>query len=160
MDAWLNLLGLLGAWPGARWLQGSGTAYLFDNTAHILGLALLLGAILPLDLRLAGVLRGEGLPLLARTLSRTAAVGLGLALFTGLWLFSVRPLDYADNPAFLWKLGVLLAALLNVAWQHAAPGWRAVLAGGAPTAGVRWRARLSLLLWLGVLLAGRWIGFL
>ena len=36
MDAWLNLLDLLdllGAWPGARWLQGSGTAYLFVNGA-------------------------------------------------------------------------------------------------------------------------------
>lgn len=157
MDAWLSLIA---AWPGARWLQGSGTAYLFVNTAHILGLALLLGAILPLDLRLAGLRRGEGLPLLARALSRTAAFGLGLALATGFWLFSVRPLDYADNPAFLWKMGVLLLALINVAWQHAAPGWRAVLAGDAPTAGVRGRARLSLLLWLGVLLAGRWIGFL
>ncbi|WP_225783621.1 DUF2214 domain-containing protein [Xenophilus sp. Marseille-Q4582] len=157
MDAWLSLLG---TWPGGRWLQGSGTAYLFVNTVHLLGLALLLGAIVPLDLRLAGGLRGEGLPLLARALSRTAAAGLALALPTGLWLFSVRPVDYADNPAFLYKLALLFLALLNVAWQHAAPGWRAVLGGAPPTAGVRWRARLSLLLWLGVLLAGRWIGFL
>ncbi|RYF68949.1 MAG: DUF2214 domain-containing protein [Comamonadaceae bacterium] len=152
--------GLLAAWPGARWLQGSGTAYLFVNTAHILGLALLLGAIVPLDLRLAGWLRGDGLALLARTLSRAAGAGLALALGTGLWLFSVRPLDYLDNTAFVWKMGVLLLALANVDWQHRAPGWREVLAGAPPTAGVRWRARVSLLLWLGVLLAGRWIGFL
>lgn len=158
MEAWLTLIG---AWPGARWLQGSGTAYLLVNTAHILGLALLLGAIVALDLRLAGWLRGaDALTVLAPTLSRTAAAGLGLALLTGLWLFSVRPVEYVQNPAFLWKMGLLLAALLNVAWQHAAPGWRGVLAGARPAAGVRWRARLSLLLWLGVLLAGRWIGFL
>ena len=157
MDAWLSLIG---TWPGARWLQGSGTAYLFVNTAHILGLALLLGAIVPLDLRLAGGWRGEGLALLARTLSRMAAVGLALALGTGLWLFSVRPLDYVDNPAFVWKMGLLLLALVNVLWQHRVPGWAALLAGAPPTAGVRWRARVSLLLWLGVLLAGRWIGFL
>lgn len=156
-----GVLTLIASWPGARWLQGSGTAYLFVNAAHILGLALLLGAIVPLDLRLAGWLRGgDGLALLARTLSRTAGLGLALALLTGLWLFSVRPVDYADNTAFVCKLGLLLLALLNLLWQHAAPGWRAVLAGAQPTAGVRWRAQLSLVLWLAVLLAGRWIGFL
>jgi hypothetical protein len=29
-----------------------------------------------------------------------AALGLALALLTGLWLFSVRPVDYAFNTAF------------------------------------------------------------
>lgn len=157
LNSWLSAMG---AWPGARWLQGCGTAYLFVNTAHILGLALLLGAIVPLDLRLAGWVRASGLTVLAKALPRAAGLGCVLAMGTGLWLFSVRPHHYASNLAFLCKMGLLLLALLNVWWQHRAPGWSAVLAGERAPAGVRWRARASLLLWLGVLLAGRWIGFL
>ena len=46
----------LGTWPGAVLLQRSGTAYLFVNAAHIASIGLLIGGILPLDLRLAGLL--------------------------------------------------------------------------------------------------------
>lgn len=153
-------LAALALWPGARWLQDSGTAYLFVNAAHILGLGLLLGAIVPLDLRLAGLaFRRMPLVPMAGVLVRMAACGLALALPTGAWLFSVRPLDYAANPAFLCKMGLLLLALLNVAWQHAGAGWAAVQQGGTVAAAVRVRALLSLGLWLAVLVAGRWIGF-
>ena len=48
----------IGTWPGAVLLQRSGTAYLFANAAHIASVGSLIGGILPLDLRLAGVLRG------------------------------------------------------------------------------------------------------
>jgi len=150
----------LAAWPGARWLQGSGTAYLWVNAAHIAGVGLLLGAIVPLDLRLAGLWRHLPLPVLLPWLSRCAATGLGLALLTGLWLFTVRPLDYAANPAFLYKLGLMLLALGNIAWQHTSAALTRSLHDGHLSLGVRLRALASTLLWLAVLLAGRWIGFL
>lgn len=148
----------LRAWPGAAWLRGSGTAYLFVNAAHILGLALTLGAVLPLDLRLLGLARRAPLDILAPFLIRCAATGLVLAILTGLWLFSVKPSDYLGNAAFLWKLGLLILAVLNIALQHGNPAF----AGGriARTLRTRLHAAMSLLLWLGVLLAGRWVGFL
>lgn len=149
----------LEAWPGAVWLQRSYVAYLVVNALHVLGLGLLVGAILPLDLRLLGAFRAP-LAVLAPVLTRAAAAGLGLALATGLWLFSVKPGAYLANPAFLWKLGLLSLALANVAAQHAGAGWRTALAGGGVTPRVRAHAALSALLWPGVLLAGRWIGFL
>lgn len=46
----------------ARTLRGSGNPYMVVNAAHILGIGLLLGAILPLDLRILGVLCGPPLP--------------------------------------------------------------------------------------------------
>ena len=162
-----SVLDLIAAWPGARWLQDSGTAYLFVNAAHILGLALLLGSIVTLDLQLiarSSSLRDSShdssLAALAAVLSRTAAWGLALAVLTGLWLFSVRPLDYWGNAAFLCKLGLLVMALANVAWQHRSADWATLLDGHGVATGVRVRAALSLLLWCAVLLAGRWIGFL
>ena len=147
----------LGNWPGALLLQRSGTAYLFVNAAHILGIGLLLGAILPLDLRLAGVLRASALPLIGPILIRTAAFGLALALTTGLWLFTVKPGEYLGNTAFLSKLGLLVLALGNIALQH--HGLKPALAGGVIGLRVRVLAMVSALLWLCVLIAGRWIGF-
>ena len=150
----------IGNWPGARWLQQSGTAYLFVNAAHILGLSLLLGAILPLDLRLVLGRTQAALSVLAPLAIRTAAVGLALALLTGAWLFSVNPGDYLENTAFRWKLLLLSLALLNVAVQHRQ--WRSL---GLPEATralpvpVRVLAGTSALLWIATLVAGRWIGF-
>lgn len=155
-----GLLDSLAAWPGALWLRSSGTAYLFLNAAHILGLGLLLGAIVPLDLRLAGLWRNVPLPVLLPFSSRAAAAGLGLAVATGLWLFTVRPHEYLDNAAFQFKLGLLLLAVGNIAWQHASPALARSLRDGTLSTGLRLRAAASTLLWCAVLLAGRWIGFL
>jgi hypothetical protein len=147
------VLEAIGGWPGASWLQHSATAYLFVNAAHILGLAVLLGAILALDLRLLGLFRRFPIRVLGPFLVRFAAAGLGLALLTGAWLFSVKPDQYLSNPAFRWKLVLLTIALVNAALQHRSAG----VMRESPA--VRARAGLSLCLWLSVLVAGRWIGF-
>jgi len=157
MDA---LLEAIGNWPGAVVLRDSGTAYLFVNAAHILGIGLVLGAILPLDLRLLGLFRQAPLPVLGPFLSRAAAVGVALAILTGLWLFSVNVPDYVGNPAFLAKLALLALALGNVALQHGPGGFGAAVASGTVPPLARLLAALSAVLWLSVLVAGRWIGFL
>lgn len=159
MESLAPALDALRAWPGAAWLRQSGTAYLFVSAAHILGLGLTLGAILPLDLRFLGLGRAAPLHVLAPFLIRASAAGLTLALVTGFWLFSVKPAAYLANEAFLWKLALLVAAGLNIALQHAHANLRA-MATGRPTWRTRLHALASALLWLGVLLAGRWIGFL
>jgi hypothetical protein len=149
----------LAAFPGAALLRGSGTLYLFVNAAHILGIGLLVGAILPLDLRLLGFFRDVPLAVLGPFLSRAARGGLALALVTGFLLLTVRPGDYLGNPAFLAKLALLALALANIALQHANPHFGTALAGGPVHAGVRAAAAASALLWVAVLVAGRWIGF-
>jgi hypothetical protein len=150
----------LGTWPGAVLLQRSGTIYLFVNTAHIASIGLLIGGILPLDLRLAGLLRGVPLAAIGPFLSRSAAVGLGLATITGLWLFTVKPREYLENPAFLWKMALLALALVSIAVQHRNHHYRLALDGGDVHLSVRLVACCSAILWLAVLVAGRWIGFL
>jgi hypothetical protein len=156
----MSLVEWIGAWPGAVFLRDTGTAYLLVNAAHILGVGLLIGAILPLDLRLLGFFRRAPLGVLAPFLSRAAAVGLVLAIVTGLWLFSVKPGEYMENSAFLLKVGLLVAALANVALQHGNHRFATAVARGDPSPVVRLVALCSILLWLSVLVAGRWIGFL
>ena len=150
----------LGTWPGAVLLQRSGTIYLFVNAAHIASVGLLIGGILPLDLRLAGLLRGVPLAVIGPFLSRSAAIGLALAIVTGLWLFTVKPREYLANEAFLWKMALLALALVNIAVQHRNHHYRLALDGGAVHRSVRLVAGCSAVLWLAVLVAGRWVGFL
>jgi hypothetical protein len=148
-------LDAIGAWPGAVWLRQSATAYLFVNAAHILGIGLLLGAILPLDLRLLGFFRKYPLDVLRPFLVRVAAAGLSLAVVTGLWLFSLKLPEYVQNDAFRWKVALLAIALANVAFQHGSTIARPF----ELTPATRVRAALSLCLWVSALIAGRWIGF-
>jgi hypothetical protein len=149
----------LGVWPGAVLLQRSGTAYLLVNATHILGIGLLVGAILPLDLRLLGLFRAVPLAVLGPFLSRAAAVGAALAIATGLWLFTVKPGEYLANGAFLCKVALLVLALANVALQHLGRGFAGAVAEGEVRPAVRLAALGSMLLWVSVLVAGRWIGF-
>lgn len=144
----------------ARALRGSGNLYAAMNAAHILGLALLVGAILPLDLRLAGAFRGVPATVLLSVLRPAAAVGLALAVLTGSMLFTVNPVDYLANPAFRLKLLLLLLALGNVVLIERSAALRHVADGGDPSAALRVGAAISAVLWVSVLVAGRWIGFL
>ena len=156
----MSLVEWIGAWPGAVLLQRSGTAYLLVNAAHILGVGLVVGAILPLDLRLLGFFRRVPLEVIGPFLSRAAAAGVALAIVTGLWLFTVKPAEYLGNTAFLCKALLLAVALGNVVLQHRNRRFRAALAGGGNVhPSVRLIAACSATLWLSVLVAGRWIGF-
>lgn len=150
----------LADWPVAAFLRASSLAYIFVNAAHILSLALLVGAIAVLDLRLLGLFRRLRLAEAGPVLSRIAGMGLGGAVLTGFLLFSVRPGAYLENPAFLAKLAVIGLGLGNVAWLHASRSWRAALAGYAVAPSLRVGAATSLLVWAGAVLAGRWVGFL
>ena len=159
VDSMIAALDLLAGLPFAGPLRRSVWAYALVNAAHILGIGLLLGAILPLDLRMLGVLRGPSLAVIVPFLSRMAGAGLGLAVLTGFCLWSVSATEYLGNAAFRWKLVLLVAALGNVALLHRL-GWQRVVVTGVADTAMRVLAGISAGLWLSVLLAGRWVGFL
>ena len=154
-----GFLQAISGWPGAIFLQEHWGAYLVVNAAHILGIGLLLGAILPLDLLLLRSTLGRDLTSLVPFLVRAASTGTALAITTGLWLFSVKPVEYAENPAFLSKATLLVLAICNIALQHRGEHFDAALRSGQPSVRVRILAATSAILWLSVLIAGRWIGF-
>ncbi|HEY9536721.1 MAG TPA: DUF2214 domain-containing protein [Kiloniellaceae bacterium] len=144
-------------------LRASRWVYPLVNTAHIAGIALLFGAIAPLDLRLLGAWRGVPLHLLARVLQPVAAAGLALAVTAGLLLFAVSATKYATTPVFLVKLALLAAAVVNAVLLRRHPDWvLARVPGLAAEPGPRLKAAaaLSLVLWLGVILCGRFIAYL
>lgn len=140
-------------------LRQSDIGYPLVASVHILGLALLLGSIVTLDLRILKLIKRASLDELAPLLSRVAAWGLLLAVCSGALLFSVQPAHYLANDVFLLKLSLLSLALLNVAVVHSLPAWRALVAGQSATLLLKFTAFISLILWLAVLTAGRWIAF-
>ncbi|MBB4288932.1 hypothetical protein GGE16_000948 [Rhizobium leguminosarum] len=156
----IDILEWLSATAPAGALRRSATAYMFVNAGHILAIGILVGAILPLDLRLAGLFRKVPVEILAPFLSRAAGVGLAAAVLTGFCLFTVRAVEYAANPAFLAKLGLIALGLLNLLIVHFGRGWKTAVSTGIVRPGLRFSAALSATVWIAAVLAGRWIGFL
>lgn len=147
-----------------RWIAVApdlvGPAYPFVSAAHILSLALLVGSIAVLDLRLLGAFRTTPAAGLAGPLVRVAGWGLAFALLTGLLLFSVQPGHYLANPAFLLKLALVTIGILN-AWVLGRLTRRPrALQGEAFPVAIRVSAGVSLSVWVAAIVAGRWIAFL
>jgi hypothetical protein len=158
------LVAAMAGWPLSGALRKSQWVYPLVNTGHVLGLALLVGAITTLDVRLLGAGRTVALVPAAQLLMRVARVGFVLAVAMGALLFIARPADYAFNSLFQIKLLLISVALLNMYSLHRSKPWRALMAGGDAAVGpvhprIRLAAMVSMLAWLGVVLAGRLIGY-
>jgi hypothetical protein len=153
-------LATLGESPLAEFMAASRVIYPLVNATHILALATLFGSILLLDLRLLGLFANLPMQPLATSVPRLAAAGLMLAVVTGFLLFTVEPLDYVANPAFLTKVTLVALGSAHALSVHMSSAWRKLRRGQrAPGLRLRLSALLSLLLWTGAILAGRWIAF-
>ncbi|MBM3821189.1 MAG: hypothetical protein FJW14_19530 [Acidimicrobiia bacterium] len=134
--------------------------WLFPGIAilHLLGLAILAGAVLLVDLRLLGFgARRVPVAVLARDAERWLKGGLAVMLSTGLLLFMCFATKYYYL-AFFW---VKMAALAGVIVFTFTVRRRVALADEAGAGGTRRKtvALMSLSLWTTVALGGRWIGF-
>jgi len=156
----MDLLQAIAATPVAELIRRSETAYIITNAAHIFAIGLLLGSITTLDLRLLGLFRDYPLQHFGVLLSRVAATGLVCAVVTGVLLFSTRPAAYLENPAFLVKVTLLGLGVINAAILHRGRHWRRALTTGEVHIAAKAAAALSLSIWIGAVLSGRWIGFL
>lgn len=159
MNALLTLLECLEGSALSVGLRGSAWVYPLINALHIVGIALLVGAISILDWRL---LRGRVTPtvsVLAGVLLPAARAGCVLAVLTGSLLFITRPLDYAFNAVFQLKLGILALALLNVALLHGSRSWQVAVTQNRVDGRVWLACGLSLVSWLLVLGLGRLVGY-
>jgi hypothetical protein len=138
----------------AQWLRFSRWGYAGVNTAHILGIALLVGAILPLDLRLLGLWRRVPLEPLERVLVPVAATGLLLAMTTGAFLFSTRAPEYAALDLFFAKLALIATGVFHALSLRLGAGLQ-----GASPARRRAAGATSLSIWLAALVCGRLLAF-
>ena len=136
----------------AAWLKASRWTYPAVNAGHLLGIALLVGSVVPMDLRLIGIWRGEVPIREALALLRpVAAFGAGIAVLTGVLLFAVQATDYVKLPLFFAKMALVAAGL-----GHAllTPGLASLPRGRQRLAGA-----ISLGIWPSALVCGRMLGY-
>lgn len=128
-------------------------AYPALEVVHIVGIALLLGSLVLLELRVFG--RGAALPVrdLARLSLSVALCGFGLAAASGLLMFATQPAELLSNRIFTLKMLLLMLAGCNAAWFHGR-GSLARLDGLA-----RAQMLASTVVWLAVVVCGRWIAY-
>ena len=132
------------------------------ETLHVIALVTVIGTIAIVDLRLVGIAsRGHRVSMLANDTLPWTWGAFALAALTGGLLFISKASSYVINPYFLWKMGLLVLAGLNMVYLHLTT-WRTVehweqdpsFPFAAKLAG--W---LSLIFWVGVVFFGRAIGF-
>ena len=132
------------------------------NLVHILGIILLFGSILILDLRLLGAWRQVPLAVLSRPTTTMAQIGFVLAVSSGIPMLSVKTTDYIGNPFLLIKFPAIALALVNVWLVHRTIAWRAHRQRDLVPAEQRRLAQgaiFSLAFWLTAITSGRMIGY-
>ena len=154
---WLHATALgRAAAGGVPWLWAA------CETLHFIGLALLIGCVTVLDLRMLGVAKGLPLAPLQR-LMPYAVLGFLINLATGVTFFAGAPDQYTDNGAFHLKILFIALAGANVALFYVSGVAKRIDALGAGEDApvlAKMVAATSLFLWIGVMYWGRMLPFL
>jgi len=132
------------------------------ETVHIFGIILLVGATSILDLRLMGLtFRDESVSKLAGRFIPWALVGFLIQVVTGLLLFSSEATKMYDNLGFQIKMVLILIAGINALIFHSVAYQSVGKWDRDPVGPLSARAAglVSILLWFGIVAAGRWIAY-
>ena len=136
------------------WIASHPWAYPALEVLHIVGIALLLGNLVLLEIRVWGGAATLPLPALAGVALPLVLAGFGLCAASGLLMFASQPLDLLGNRAFVIKMGLLMVAGSNAALFHARGGLQRL------DRAARLQTVLSLGIWLTVIILGRSIAYL
>jgi len=152
-------------WPSPA---SMGAAFVLDHpwvwpiceVLHFVGLCLLFGVMLLVNLRMVGLISGVSLADMNRLLP-WAMAGLGINVVTGMLFFLAAPDQYTQNGAFVWKIGLVLLGgltLLYPAMFDEEPASSSDILHAAVTR--KAMAVCSLAIWVGVIFFGRFLPYL
>lgn len=152
--AWLETTGIANAIRSSIWM------YPALETAHYIGLAFLVGGIMLIDLRLLGVAKSLQISSMIGLLP-WVWVGFLINFTSGTLIFIYGATNFGVNKAFWVKMVLLVLAGINalifsLAASRSGSQW--VTTGNVPT-GVKAVATASLVLWICVVTAGRWMAY-
>jgi len=132
------------------------------ETVHLFGVVVLVGATSLLDLRLLGLtMKREPVSKISARLLPWAWVGFAVQVTTGVMLFASEATRCFGNVAFRLKMIMILLAGINalvfqVTVYRRVASWDV---SRAIPAGAKFAGCFSVLLWFGIVAAGRWIAF-
>jgi hypothetical protein len=132
------------------------------QTIHILAVGVVMGSVVFINLRFLGLaVPGQRPDEMIKRLMPFTWCALAALVFSGLVFVIARPNRYFYNPVFGIKFGLLVPVLMLTLWLYLPtrrePDYWAQ--GGTRQLLVRVIALLSVGLWIGVMLAGRWIAY-
>ena len=145
----MQIMGLV----GIPWIASHPIVYPALEVLHIAGIALLLGSLVLLELRVWGL--GAELPMaaLARLSIAVSLTGFALVAASGLLMFAANPAELLSNRAFLLKLGLVTLAGVNALVFHGRGGLQRC------DAVARGQTLVSTALWISAIICGRWIAY-
>lgn len=149
-------------WPLSAYIGETWWFPLLESI-HVLAVTFLVGSILMADVRLLGLAaRNHTVSRITGEIVPWTWGAFAIALVTGLGLFITRASAYVENRAFQIKLLLLLLAGINMVALHFVTlrnvdRWETATVTTAPA---KLAGACSVLVWVGVMLAGRWIGHL
>jgi hypothetical protein len=150
---------LQGTWVGVLVAESLWGYPLFE-TIHTIGMAMLIGSLGLINLRVLGV-KSE-LPLLAmQQLVPLAWLGFTLNAISGTLLFTSDAVFFFNSYTFRIKMVLIVLGGINAALlgQRVFRDAAAAAPPAPPTAGTQWIAATSLVFWIGAVCAGRLIAY-
>jgi hypothetical protein len=130
------------------------------QTIHILSVAVVLSGVALINLRIVGIVeRGQPIAAVLDRFLWPVTLAVAVLAVTGILLIAGEPTRAIFRTIFWVKMALILLALA-LTWSHR-PAFT-LPAGGAIAAAAPGRkllAIVALLLWLAVIVAGRWIAY-
>ena len=150
-------------WPR---VAAAGAAFVLDNPwvwpiseiFHFVGLCLLFGVVLLVNLRMLGVVTGVAYVDITQLLP-WAMLGLVINVVTGMLFFLAAPDQYTQNTTFAWKIGAMLLAGLTLLYPTMV-NENSDVKPDAYAAVTRAVGAASVSLWVAVIFLGRFLPYL
>jgi hypothetical protein len=140
------------------WVAASPYGYYVMLGFHAVGLAMLVGLMMVIDLRLLGRLRGIELKALER-LSRIPWYGFVINALSGVALFFSEANKMFFSTTFRWKISLVFTGVIALAVMQRTV-LRPIARSGAPiTTNAKLQAAFSLSVWTAVIIVGRLIAY-
>ena len=146
----------------SEWMRTSLKAVAIINVLHVISIVTVFGTIFIVDLRLLGYPNlKSSYKRMHDDLLRWTWGAFGIAAISGGLLFMVNAVTYHRNTAFWLKMATMVLAGINMlvfelVTAKSAPSWDR---GVTPPNAARLAGALSIVLWVAVIVFGRWIGF-